>query len=154
MPTITHTSELAAPRDDVWRHATTMQGVNSELMPLVKMTVPSEARGLSIADAPTGEVAFHSWLLLGGALPFDRHALKLERIEPGWEFVEESTSLMQKRWRHVRTLEDIDGGCRVTDEVTVEPRVPFLASIAARIVDRIFTHRHEQLREQFGVFGA
>ena len=150
MPTITKTSALAAPRETVWQRAVTMEGVNAELMPLAKMTVPSQARGLSIADAPTGEVAFHSWLLLGGALPFDRHALQLERIEPGWKLVAESTSLMQKRWRHVRRLEDIDDGCRITDELTVEPRAPFMAPLVARIVDRIFAHRHEQLREKFG----
>jgi hypothetical protein len=127
-----------------------MEGVNAELMPLVKMTVPAEARDKTIAEAPRGEVAFHSWLLVGGALPFDRHALKLERVEPGERFVEESTSLMQKRWRHVRTLEDIEGGCRITDEVTVEPRIGLLAPVVARVVDRIFAHRHKQLREKFG----
>ena len=127
-----------------------MDGVNQELMPLVKMTVPADVHNRSISEAPVGELAFRSWLLLGGALPFDRHALKLERIKPGEQFIEESDSWMQKRWRHVRTLEDIDGGCRLTDEVTFTPRIRLLAPVAARLVDLVFSHRHDMLREKFG----
>jgi hypothetical protein len=60
---------------------------------------------------------FRSWLLLFGVLLFDRHALALEAVTDGEGFVEESTSWMQRRWRHERLLTETDaGGCIVAPD--------------------------------------
>src|SRR5690242_11902647 len=112
MPTVVTRSSLGAPATDVWEHATAMDGVNWELSPFVEMSVPRRMRGLTIANAPLGEVAFRSVLLAFGVVPFDVHSLQLESVSPPNGFVEESTSWLQRRWRHERTITASDaGGC-------------------------------------------
>ena len=131
-------------------------GVNAELMPLVRMTFPASVTELSADDVVMGETVCHCWVLAGGFIPFDRHALGFESISDTPEagrsgFVEESTSWMQKRWRHERTVVAIDKeSCEVTDRVTVEPRVPFIGPIVQRIVGWVFTHRHRRLVRHWG----
>lgn len=128
-----------------------MEGVDTELGPWVRMTVPGEARGLSLADAHTGEVLFASWLLAGGVLPFDRHSLRLEAIGPGRRFLERSTSWLQAVWEHERIVEEQEGGgCRVTDRLHVVPRLAVMAPVARAIVSALFARRHRVLRERFG----
>jgi hypothetical protein len=150
---IERSSEVAASRAEVWAVVSTMAGVNDELRPLVRMTHPPDRSSLDAADeqVPFGEVLFASWLLAGGLVPFDRHALVLASVEPGVGFVEESTSWLQRRWRHERTLTDRPGGgCRVTDRLVVEPRVWAVRPLAAALVGRIFAHRHRRLVARFG----
>ena len=108
---IRRTSVLAVQRETLWSVVSTMKGVNAELMPLIRMTVPGPA-GMNLEDMPLGEVGFHSWLLLGGLLPFDRHAMRLLEVEAGHRFLESSSSWLQAVWQHERRLETVAGGCR------------------------------------------
>lgn len=150
---IERSSEVAAERDEVWAVVSTMAGVNDELHPLVRMTHPPDRSSLDEAgqEVPFGDVLFVSWLLAGGLLPFDRHALVLTSVEPGVGFVEESTSWLQRRWRHERTLvARRDGGCRVTDRLVVVPRIGLARPLVAALVGRIFDHRHRRLVARFG----
>jgi hypothetical protein len=48
--TIEFKSALLATADEVWAHALTMQGVNEELAPWVRMTVPREAQTKNLRD--------------------------------------------------------------------------------------------------------
>lgn len=151
MPEINETSQLAASPLDVWAAVSTMDGVNAELAPLVQMTVPQQARGLNLADAPLGCVAFDSWLLAFGLVPFDCHHLQLERIEPGRGFLERSTSWLQALWEHERTLTPLPGGgTELRDRVRFEPRISSAAPLTSMAVAHIFRHRHARLRERFG----
>lgn len=147
--TITVTSRVRAPAEAVWEHASSMAGVNLELMPLVRMTVPRDVRGKSLADVELGDVAFHSVLLAFGVLPFDRHALRLVRVDPGRGFSERSTSLLQRRWDHDRTLVADGEGTLVTDQVTFAPRVGPARPLAP-VIRAIFRHRHQRLAHRFG----
>lgn len=149
--TIERTSELAAPRAEVWAVVSTMDGVNAELMPLVRMTHPAHLRSLEDRELVPGEIVFHSWLLLFGVIPFDRHALALESVDTGVGFEEESSSWVQRRWCHERTLADrADGGTSVTDRLEVEPRLGLARPLVGPIVARIFAHRHRRLVRRFG----
>lgn len=149
-------SEVAAAPADVWAVASTMAGVNAELGPWVRMTHPADKR--SLADVqPGAHLGFDSWVLALGVLPFDRHHLHLETvIDPGddvgpFGFDEESTSWMQRRWRHERRIEAIESGrTRVSDRLVVEPRVGLFRPIVRRVVPAIFRHRHRRLRRRFG----
>lgn len=144
-------SHVRTGRAEVWAVVSTMAGVNAELMPFVKMTHPRDRTSLEGETIVPGEVVFHSWLLIGGVLPFDRHALALERVMEGEGFDEESTSWMQRRWRHERRLIDEgDGTCTVTDHLVVEPRLGLLRPLAERIVRFLFGHRHRRLVRRFG----
>jgi ligand-binding SRPBCC domain-containing protein len=144
---VTVTTRVAATPERVWAHARTMEGVNAELRPFVRMTVPSAVRGLTIDEAPLGEIAFHSVLLAGGLLPFDRHALCLTRVDatpPQLGFLEQSTSLLQRRWEHERTIVGDGAGSLVTDRVVFEPRLA-PARLARPVVAALFRHRHRRL---------
>ena len=142
-------SVLAAPADDVWREVSTMQGVNYELMPLMRMSVPAHVAGMSLANAPVGERAFHSWLLLFGVLPIDRHALTFERLYDNG-FDERSSSWMQRTWIHRRRVEAVAGGTRVTDELDFEPRFWRHELVLRPVIRALFKHRHRRLRRRFG----
>lgn len=149
------TSTLRAPAAEVWRHASSMAGVNAELAPWVRMTHPSHLTDLSSGPVPLGEVAFRSWLLALGVVPFDRHALRLVELDDRGDaggFVEESSSWLQRRWRHERTVAPSGEGCSVRDRLVVEPRLP-LSGPSRRVVGALFRHRHRRLADRFGASG-
>ncbi len=108
------------------------------------MTFPP---GMTLADvqsAPRGGPLFVSWLFAFGILPFDRHVLGLDSLGTD-RFVEVSHSLLQRVWRHERSVLPVEGGCRVRDIVTVAPRIGVLAPLTRIIVAAIFRHRHKRL---------
>ena len=144
-------SKLPAARADVWSEVSTMRGVNYELGPWIKMSHPAEAESLADLDLlEPGAVLFHSWLLFLGVVPFDRHALALVEVIDCEGFVEESTSWLQRRWRHERRLTSPSPDtCVVTDRLIVEPRIGFVTPIVRRIVGATFRHRHRRLRARF-----
>lgn len=149
--TLEFSSDLKSPVDLVWNHVSTMEGVNGELGPWVRMTVPRALRGRRLEDVEPGREAFVSTLLLFSVLPFDRHHLTIERIHDTG-FDEESWTWLQRRWRHERRVEAIEGvddGCRVVDRLTVEPRLA-PAFLVKPVVRRIFEARHRKLRSRFG----
>lgn len=148
--TITVTSRLAAPPAAVWAHAATMEGVNFELRPLVRMTVPAAVRGKTLEDVELDTTAFHSVLLAGGVLPFDRHALRLVKVQPGRGFQERSTSLLHARWEHERTIVADGDGSLLTDRVTFEPRLG-PAGLERAVVAALFRHRHDRLTQRFSM---
>ena len=141
-------STLSATADEVWAHASTMEGVNQELRPWVRMTVPQRARGVRLTDVEVGREAFASVLLLFGMLPFDLHHLTVQHVlQRGFD--EESWSWLQRRWRHERRVEPTPTGCIVTDRLTVVPRrAP--SFLVKPIVRAIFGARHRRLRSLFG----
>ncbi len=149
--TFSITTELNAPASVVWAGVATMRGVNYELAPLVRMTAPAAFRERSIDEWQPGSPGFSSWILLLGLIPFDRHFFGMERVEPGRSFAERSASLLQKEWRHERSVEPIaPGRCRLTDRVTFEPRLPLVALFLLPIFRFVFQHRHRRLRARFG----
>lgn len=144
-------SDLLASAEEVWRTVSTMDGVNAELGPWLKMTSPARAKGFRIEDAPLGEIVFPSWLLAFGVLPIDRHALAFDRVDAGRGFFERSSSWTEREWRHDRAvLARGDGGSTVTDELRFTPRITMMAPVLVRIVRSVFTHRHARLRARFG----
>jgi ligand-binding SRPBCC domain-containing protein len=57
-----------------------------------------------------------------------------------------------RRWEHERTLEPIgDTGTRVTDRITLEPRLPGVGTVLARVLLAFFRHRHRRLARHFAV---
>ena len=139
---------VAASPDEVWRRVTTMDGVNAELGPWIRMTHPADRSSLDVPDVPLNEVLFRSWVLLLGVLPLDRHALALERLHQRG-FDERSSSWMQKVWIHRRRVEVAEGGARVSDELRFEPRLQLLAPMLRLVIGAIFRHRHRQLVRLF-----
>ena len=130
---------------------TTADGVNAELMPLVRMTVPRGHDDISLADVEDGTTIGRSWVLLFGLIPFDYDDIHIGSIEPGRAFCERSTMLSQRRWEHDRTV-DPDGpaACVVTDSVRFEPRLPLPPGLLRPVFHWFFRRRHRKLRARFG----
>jgi ligand-binding SRPBCC domain-containing protein len=142
-------SVVAASPAAVWARVSTMEGVNAELAPLARMTYPRQLARLDPAIVPLGRRVFRSWILLFGVLPVDFDDLVLTRVEPGHGFLESSSLLSQRRWIHERTLEPVAGGCRVTDRIGFEPRVPFAGRLFLAVFRFFFRHRHRRLQRAF-----
>jgi hypothetical protein len=151
-------SHLRSSAAKVWSRVSTMDGVNDELRPLLRMTTPR-----SVANGGTiqwdGPIEFASWLLALCILPFDRHSVRVERVlaidegasgEHGFD--ERSSSLLQRHWVHHRriTPDPFHGGCIVTDHLEVAPRLRLARPIVRLVVPRLFEHRHRRLRKRHG----
>lgn len=141
---------LSAPADLVWEHATEMTGVNGELHPLLRMTVPAGLNSATIADLPLGRPVGRSWLLLFGLLPVDFDDLTIAERGPGYRFLEKSVMLTQSYWEHERLVDHDGGGCRLTDRLRWQGRVPPLGLLYRLAVPILFRHRHRRLHRRFG----
>lgn len=143
-------TDLAAPPQRVAAAALSMHGVNHELRPWLRMSHPAVVDRFDPATTPTGRVWFRSWILLGGVLPVDRHALRFVSVDQQG-FVEESSSWLERRWRHERTLWEIPGGrCRIEDRLVFEPRLAVVAPLIGWLVAAVFWWRHRRLVRRFG----
>jgi len=149
-------SRLASPAPEVWDVVGTMQGVNDELAPRLRMSTPPGLEDLRIEDAPLDRVLFSSWVLFGPpasrwGVPLDRHHLRLERVEPGRGFHERSTSWTERSWVHERTIDPLDDrSCRLVDRLELTPRIAIAAPVLERVVQLVFRHRHARLAKRFG----
>jgi ligand-binding SRPBCC domain-containing protein len=143
-------SRLPAAPDTVWRRVSTPEGINHELMPIMRMTIPRGAESLDLNTMPIGTPVGRAWVLLFGVIPFDYSDLCIVRLDPGVGFLERSNMLMNKTWEHERTIEPDGEGCLLTDRLTFEPRGPLPARFERPVIRAIFRHRHKRLRRWFG----
>jgi hypothetical protein len=146
---ITATSELDAGVETIWARVTDPAGINDEMRPLMRMTVPAGAEDFGLDDPGPGAIG-RSWLLLLGFLPFDYDDITIVQIEPGRSFLERSSMFSMRLWEHERTLEPLgERRCRITDRVAWEPRLPLPGTWFRPLVRAIFRHRHNRLRLRF-----
>ena len=149
--TFSISSVLEAPRADVWAHASSPAGINDEMFPLARMTFPKAVTALTPETVPVGTRIGRSWVLLFGVLPVDYDDVTLVRLDEGRGFLERSTMLTQRVWQHERCLEDEPGGgCRITDVIEFEPRLPGIGALQRPIFRLFFANRHRRLRRRFG----
>lgn len=130
-----------------------LEEVNDELAPLVRMTAPAAFRNLPLTDWPTGQPLFTSTILLLGVLPADRHAFRLDAVDPGRGFLERSSTTMLRLWQHERTTTPTANGCIVEDAVTFRSRIPGLDRLLLPVYRAVFRHRHDRLTARHGVPG-
>ncbi len=142
-------STLAAAPAAVWDRATSPEGINAELGPLLRMTVPRGVDSLDLRQLGPGLLG-RSWILLFGFIPFDYDEIGLERIEPERGFLERSTMLSQRLWEHERTLEADGEGTVIVDRLAWEPRLPLPGRLLRPLIAATFRHRHRQLQRHFG----
>jgi ligand-binding SRPBCC domain-containing protein len=148
---VEQSSLVARPASEVWERAITEEGINDELAPILRMTMPAGLRGKTIDDVEVGVPLGRSWILLGGVLPLDYDDLCLAELEPGRRFLERSKTLTFAVWQHERTVEaEGEGRCRVTDRLGFELKrgvawIPGLARLASAVVGFLFRHRHRRL---------
>lgn len=146
----TQSSRLDADPQSVWDRVITPEGINAEMRPFMRMTVPRGIESLDPSQITVGEPIGRSWILLFGVIPIDYDDLKLERLDPGRGFLERSTLGSMRVWEHERTIETDDGGCVLTDRIAAEPRALVSGRLLAPIFRWFFRHRHRQLQRHFG----
>jgi len=142
-------SSLRAERATVWERATSAEGINAELGPVLRMTVPRGLDSLDLRDLKPGRLG-RSWILLFGLIPFDYDDIGLARIEAERGFLERSTMLTQRLWEHERTLQAGGGGTVIEDRLVWEPRLPLPGRLLRPLIAAVFRHRHRQLQRHFG----
>ena len=152
--TVSVRSSVPAPAARVWERATSVEGINHELGPWLKMTVPRGLKDVTLETAPRGVTLGRSWVLFLGIVPVDYDDLCLAELEPGLRFLERSRLASMKVWEHEREITDDGTVSVVTDRLTFEPRlllriVPGSERVAAAIVRRLFEHRHRRLVRYF-----
>jgi ligand-binding SRPBCC domain-containing protein len=142
-------SRLEAEPGEVWARIATPEGINDELRPWMRMTVPGGG-DLNLDTVEVGKPLGRSWVLLLGLIPIDYDEITIAELDRGRRFVERSTMLSQRSWEHVRTIEPVAGGSLVTDAVSWEPRMPLPAEALRPLFRAIFGHRHRRLIRRFG----
>ncbi|MET0559498.1 MAG: hypothetical protein ABW065_12650 [Solirubrobacterales bacterium] len=142
-------STLAAEPAAVAAWALSAEGINFELAPWLRMTVPRGASGLDVHSLRPGPVG-RSWLLAFGLIPVDYDEIGLVRVDPEGGFLERSTMLSQRRWEHERTIAASEVGTVVVDRIAWEPRAPLPGSLLRPLFAAFFRHRHRRLRHRFG----
>ena len=143
-------SRLDATAEAVWDRITTMDGVNDELAPLLRMTHPPEIQRLDPELGELGEPVFRSWVLLFGLIPVDYDDIAIVRLDPGRGFLERSRLATQRLWEHERVIEPGGPSCVVVDRIRHEPRLPLGGRAQSALLRRVFLHRHRRLRRHFG----
>ncbi|WP_438466697.1 hypothetical protein [Marinomonas sp. PE14-40] len=127
----------------------TMQSVNYELHPIVKMTSPIAFKTKNLQFWPINVEAFTSVILLFCFVPVDRHKFKLVRAdETGFE--ESSTTIFHKEWRHCRSIKHLDSNSLVTDTLTFVPKLKFIGHLTLPIYRSLFRYRHKRLAAKYG----
>jgi len=143
-------SRLNASPAEVWDRVISPDGINDEMRPYLRMTLPPGIEQLDPESVEIGVPIGRSWILLFGLLPFDYDDVCLARLEPGRGFLERSKMLSQRSWEHERTLEPTAVGCLVTDRVRWQPRLGLPAGPLRPVIGWFFRHRHKRLRLHFG----
>ncbi|MBN3816006.1 hypothetical protein G3N57_05005 [Paraburkholderia sp. Se-20369] len=143
-------STLPVSAAELWHRVTTPEGINDELFPWLRMTIPLELRGKTIDQLPTGHYLGRSWLLALGAFPVDFDDMTLAEVGPGFRFKETSRMLGMRTWVHERTIRDVSGGSEVHDRLTFELRrpgawIPGWRQATMQGVKLLFRHRHARL---------
>jgi hypothetical protein len=129
----------------------TPEGINDELRPVLRMTMPKGLGDATIDDVEVGVTLGRSWILLGGVLPVDYDDLRLVELEPGHRFRERSRTATFAVWGHERIVEPAgEGACTLTDRLTWEfkplmARLPGSQRLATAVVGFLFRHRHRRL---------
>jgi hypothetical protein len=142
-------SLLEARPEAVWERAMSAAGINAELGPWLRMTVPRGVESLDLHRLGPGPLG-RSWLLLCGVVPVDYDEIGLEWVEPGRGFLERSTMLTQRLWEHERTIAAEGSGARIVDRLAWEPRLPLPGRLLRPLIAALFRHRHRRLQRHFG----
>ena len=106
------TSRLDASPAAVWDRVISPEGINDEMRPWLRMTLPPGVERLDLETVELGKPIGRSWILLFGLIPFDYDDVTLVRLEPGRGFLERSTMLSQRLWEHERTIKPQRGRMR------------------------------------------
>jgi hypothetical protein len=139
---------LRAGRAEVWAAMSSVEGINREVAPFLRMTDPTHGAHFDAEPWPTGTPVL--WQLGFGFIPVDRHRVEMVALPDGRGFRESSSSWWHSVWWHERTLLDGPSGCIVHDDVEIQPRLRVSDPIIGWAVRWMFRRRHRSLQRRFG----
>ncbi len=130
MATVTVHTELAAPADVVFDAVRTVDAFELVTAGLLRYAPTRHRTG----PLPEGE-EMHGWLLLAGVVPFSRHRLRVERVDPvGRVLQSDEGGGLIRRWRHRIAVTPLGPDrCRYVDEIDIDAGVltPAVRAFAA-----------------------
>jgi ligand-binding SRPBCC domain-containing protein len=142
-------SEINSTKEILWQHITQMKNVNAELLPYMRMTYPADMSEIGEREVPLQKTLFKSAILLFGFIPIDLHSLRLDKIDIGTAFYENSFSIHMRYWKHTRTIYERNRKTFVRDEVHFTPRISLLGNLLLPFFKMIFRNRHKSLKKHF-----
>src|SRR3954462_11748647 len=92
---------VRASRSEVWAAISSVDGVNREVSPFVRMTDSTHGAHFDTEPWRVGTPVL--WQLLFGFIPVDRHRVELVALPDEGGFRESSSSWWHRVWRHERT---------------------------------------------------
>lgn len=134
----------------MWSWVITPEGINDEMRPYLRMTLPPGVEQLDPESIELGKPIGRSWILLFGLLPFDYDDVTVVRLDPERGFLERSQMLSQRSWEHERSIELDGNGCLIADRVSWQPRLGLPARPLRPVIGWFFRHRHKRLQRHFG----
>lgn len=144
---VTFESKVPATPGELWKWSTSVQGVDTEMAPVLKLDFPEGMEKIPEGRDTLGKPLGNCKFLLFGLIPVDLSRLTFVEIEPGRRFVEQSPLLSMKDWRHERVIAPGPDGTRVVDKLEFTPR--FATGMVKWFISQFFKHRHTVLRRQF-----
>jgi ligand-binding SRPBCC domain-containing protein len=139
---------LRASRSEVWAAMSSVDGINREVAPFLRMTDPTHGAHFDAEPWRTGTPVL--WQLGFGFIPVDRHRVAMVALPDGRGFRESSSSWWHRVWWHERTLLDGPSGCILRDDVEIQPRLRVSDPITGWAVGGMFRRRHRSLQRRFG----
>lgn len=126
----------------------TMNGVNFELGPWLRMSAPAEWGTKPIYEWPTQAPIFTSRIFFLGFIPIDLHRFRFISVGTSG-FEESSSALLNRVWAHQRSIQPYAEGSKVIDQVSYEPKSKLLGRILKPIYRATFAHRHKRLKSKY-----
>lgn len=134
----------------VWRAISSLEGLEDELSPWVRVRLPPRDRERMQAGQPDG-VSVNAWVLLGGLWPVDRFWSRVAVVDRARGLSIDSTSVLFRKWRLERRVEEL-APARTTlhDRLCYAPRLPVPRGWVDPWVLRTLVHRHRRLQKKLG----
>lgn len=148
MPSFTISSLVKKEIQEVSSELLTMKGVNYELMPLIRMSMPPDHLSKSIVKWPVGSVIFTSTVFLFGIIPVDKHKFRLVKTDQ-FGIEERSTALSNLEWNHLRQITHTNEHTEISDVVEFKPILQISGYFMLPIYKSIFKHRHKRIMKKY-----
>ena len=149
MPNFEMESILTSDIEKLSKELFTMNGVNEELFPIINMSAPTMWKSKPITDWPKNRTLFKSRINFLGYIPIDLHRFEFSDTSK-YGFKECSSSLMNKRWKHERSIIQSGDNVIVRDRVNYESKVGIMGLLLKPVYTSIFKHRHSRLKAKYG----
>jgi ligand-binding SRPBCC domain-containing protein len=148
MLTLTQTQTLPVAREKLWAFISVPQNLNEITPPKMAFKIVGELPNSAYAGllleykVKIPVLGWTSWLT------------EIKYVKEGFSFMDEQRVGPYKLWLHTHTLEEVEEGTKMTDEIRYQMPFGILGTIAhflfvKRTLQQIFQYRREKLDELY-----